>query len=124
MHTVSKRETIQLIEICTVFVFVMAVFIYATDKNLIFFDRHTRVTSGRWDMGEYKTCMAVAESRQAVTMVCDRINATTESFSVRFWGKLALSGAVDPRLTEWKCQKNSDNDPAFTCRRNAGTGEK
>jgi hypothetical protein len=123
MQTVPKRETIQLIGVCTVFAFVVAVFLYATEKGWIFFDRHTRVTSGRWEVGEFKTCVAVVESRQAVTMVCDRINATTASFSVRFWGKLAVSGAVDPRLKEWKCQKNSDNDPAFTCQRKARTGE-
>jgi hypothetical protein len=120
----AKKETVQLIGIWTLAAFIMVVFMYATDKGWPFFDRNTKVTSGPWALGEYKTCTVGGGGRHAVTMICDRINTTTRGFSVRFWGKMAASWDADSRLKEWQCQENVDNHPAFTCRHNAVTGEK
>jgi hypothetical protein len=101
-----------------VFIVAVGILIYGTNKGWIFFDRPATIRSSEpWKVGESKVC-SVTASNQEVFMICDdSADAIASIREVRFWGKIALSSSTDPEMLHWKCIRNENPHPAFTCRK-------
>jgi hypothetical protein len=84
-----------------------------------FRDTLTSVSSATgWENREYKDCFSTNVNTGQQFLACDNPlgGGSAKTFMVRFWGKTHRSDKPEATDFEWKCRKNSEGDPAITCR--------
>jgi hypothetical protein len=90
------------------------------DTGWIHHDKITTVFSRDWVTGEYKHCSNVnANNHDEPYLLCDGANLEENGkvFKVRFYGRTYQTEAPFETTIDWRCRRNSSEDPIITCER-------
>jgi hypothetical protein len=89
------------------------------DAGWVSQERLAIVSAKGWSAGEYKTCTEamVDATKEEPQLECARFGEERElkRFKVRFYGATYKEELKDRGNLVWRCRKNGDVDPSFTC---------